>query len=82
MAVVISLKLVYTPVDDNITTPLCSKQASKHRGKMTAMKPSPNHPSVASVATPAKRGIGPGCWTTEVGGPVGRLHAAGRAYGR
>jgi len=29
VAVVISLKLVYTPVDDNVTAPLCSKQASK-----------------------------------------------------
>jgi hypothetical protein len=32
-------------------------------------------------ATPAKRGIGPGCWPTEVGGPAGRLRAAGRAHG-
>ena len=32
-------------------------------------------------ATPAKRGIGPGCRPTEVGGPVGRLRAAGRAHG-
>jgi len=33
-------------------------------------------------ATPAKRGIGPGCWHTEVGGPAGRLRAAWRAHGR
>ena len=31
-------------------------------------------------ATPAKRGIGPGCWPTEVGGPAGRLRAAWRAH--
>ena len=30
---------------------------------------------------PAKRGIGPGCWPTEVGGPAGRLRAAWRAHG-
>jgi hypothetical protein len=30
----------------------------------------------------AKRGIGPGCWPTEVGGPAGRLRAALRAHGR
>jgi hypothetical protein len=30
----------------------------------------------------AKRGIGPGCWPTEVGGPAGRLRAAWRAHGR
>ena len=29
VAVVISLRVVYTPVDDNVTAPLCSKQASK-----------------------------------------------------
>ena len=33
-------------------------------------------------ATPAKRGIGPGCRPTEVGGPAGRLRAEGRAHGR
>jgi hypothetical protein len=33
-------------------------------------------------ATPAKRGIGPGCRPTEVGGAAGRLRAAGRVHGR
>ena len=33
-------------------------------------------------ATPAKRGIGPGCGPTEVGGPARRLRAAGRAQVR
>jgi hypothetical protein len=32
-------------------------------------------------ATPAKRGIGPGCWPTEVGGLAGRLRAVWRAHG-
>ena len=32
-------------------------------------------------ATPAKRGIGPGCVPQEVGGLAGRLRAAWRAHG-
>ena len=32
-------------------------------------------------ATLAQRGMGPGCVPTEVGGPAGRLRAAGRAHG-
>ena len=32
-------------------------------------------------ATPAKRGIGPVCWPTEVGGTAGRLRAACRTHG-
>ena len=45
---------------------------------------SPNHLKrrFRRRATPAKRGIGPGCWPTEVGGPAGRLRAAWRAHGR
>jgi hypothetical protein len=38
VATVISLKLVYTPVDDNVTTPLCSKQASKAGGYLSTLR--------------------------------------------
>jgi hypothetical protein len=51
----------------------------RHRLKMTAMKPSGN---LRRRATPAKRGIGPGCVPQEVGGLAGRLRAAWRAHGR
>ena len=56
----------------------------RHRLKMTTMKPSGNHTSrrFRRRATPAKRGIGPGCVPQEVGGLAGRMRAVWPAHGR
>jgi len=48
-------------------------------GNETVAKPPKRR--VVCRATLAQRGMGPGCVPTEVGGPAGRLRAAGRAHG-
>ena len=53
---------------------LTRSSATLHRLKMTTVgKPRKHKRRFLRPAKPAQRGIGPGCWPTEVGGLAGRL---------
>jgi hypothetical protein len=57
-----------------------ARPSARYVSNETVGKPPKRHH--CRRAKPAQRGIGPGCWPTEVGGLAGLLRAAWRAHGR
>ncbi len=81
MAVVIPLNNFLGPEDDTVTAQTYYRIQNTGGNDRNETVAKPPKRRFRRRATPVKRGIGPGSWPTEVGGPAGRLRAAWRAHG-